>query len=849
MKNNILRLFLILFMAISYCIANAQSFHAKVSNAQGKALAKVTVTANDSQGHIVKFCTTNDKGEFSFDSSSKAISHISLNIMGYEKKEIAVGKWQNGATIVLTPKDYVLKEVNIRPDRVRQHGDTLMYSVASFKQGQDRSIADVIRKMPGLEVSPTGQISYEGKAINKFYIEGMDLMGSKYAQASENLSADNVRRVEVYRGHQPVKSLRGVQFSDQAALNIVLKDNAKSAWTGIADIGVGAQLQSSNDMLYSGRLMAMVFGKKQQNLSMAKAENTGKDIASETMEFSNAQQSVETNDILANLSVSSPDIDESRTRFNTSYLATVNHLIRDKKDNDLRLQADYLWNRLEGGNYSETAYNDINGIVVSEETTMKAYENQLKGELTYTANKDKAYLKNTIKGLVNFNKSTGNTLVGNENILQQVKPRKRFLSEHFEMIRPLGSGTLKISSQTGYNYLPGKLLTIDKETEKLDVTSLNSNNVATFIFRIGKFHVANDVGFRLKSQKLDVDYMLESSSEHYRQQDFYIAPSLNLERNAIKLRAKVDAGLCHRDNGSDDDLHFRLQPDFYINYAATATTELSLNYLYRERDNDITSVFHTPIFTSYRSQTSHSRDLLTRGYHVVNLGVNYNQPVKGMFAYLSLRYNRMTNEMLYQSTLHGSKYLRQPTDKTYDGNAYSIFGRLSRSLHWAKTFISLTSSLTQSDLRLLRNEEEIPWRMVHANINLRVSMQPSKLCSFEVASNFDVSKQKDRSGNGSVDDCLKAFNHSFKAFLFLGKHIEIGINGDVYHSSDNSVSTNFFADAHVAYKYKRGELSLSMNNIFGNSNYERRIITTTTTQYSSCRLRPREILFKLSVDL
>ena len=77
----------------------------------------------------------------------------------------------------------------------------------------------------------------------------------------------------------------------------------------------------------------------------------------------------------------------------------------------------------------------------------------------------------------------------------------------------------------------------------------------------------------------------------------------------------------------------------------------------------------------------------------------------------------------------------------------------------------------------------------------------------------------------------------------------MGINGDIYHSSDNSVSTNFFAAAHISYKYKHGELSLSMDNIFGNSKYERCIITTTTTQYSSYRLRPREILCKLSVDL
>lgn len=68
------------------------------------------------------------------------------------------------------------------------------------------SIVDVISKMPGLEVKQDGRISFEGRPFNKFYIEGMDLMGSKYAQASENMSADMISSVQVIQHHQPIKS-------------------------------------------------------------------------------------------------------------------------------------------------------------------------------------------------------------------------------------------------------------------------------------------------------------------------------------------------------------------------------------------------------------------------------------------------------------------------------------------------------------------------------------------------------------------------------------------------------------------------------------------------------------------
>lgn len=43
-----------------------------------------------------------------------------------------------------------------------------------------------IAKMPGLQVNDDGTIAYQGRRINKFYIEGMDMLGTKYAQASRN---------------------------------------------------------------------------------------------------------------------------------------------------------------------------------------------------------------------------------------------------------------------------------------------------------------------------------------------------------------------------------------------------------------------------------------------------------------------------------------------------------------------------------------------------------------------------------------------------------------------------------------------------------------------------------------
>ena len=78
----------------------------------------------------------------------------------------------------MVPSDIKLKEVKIKSNRVSVKEDTITYEVSGFRMPQDRSIADVLKKMPGLEVLPGGTIRFEDKNISKLYIEGMDLMGT-----------------------------------------------------------------------------------------------------------------------------------------------------------------------------------------------------------------------------------------------------------------------------------------------------------------------------------------------------------------------------------------------------------------------------------------------------------------------------------------------------------------------------------------------------------------------------------------------------------------------------------------------------------------------------------------------
>lgn len=85
-----------------------------------------------------------------------------------------------------------MREVVVKAPPIRRQEDTIAYQVKSFLRPGDSHLEDILRKLPGISVSENGVVSYQGKAINKFYIEGQDLLGDDYVQATRNMPVDAV---------------------------------------------------------------------------------------------------------------------------------------------------------------------------------------------------------------------------------------------------------------------------------------------------------------------------------------------------------------------------------------------------------------------------------------------------------------------------------------------------------------------------------------------------------------------------------------------------------------------------------------------------------------------------------
>lgn len=844
--------FLLLFLTLfSNVILFAQTFTGKVKGKDGEPLVGASVVASAEGNSTIAYCITSDKGAYKLTiPEGKQPVSVVVSYMGYQKKTLPFSDLKDGMTITLTEGGFQLKEVKVKAQRIQSTGDTLTYSVAGFKQGQDRSIADVIAKMPGLEVKADGSVEYQGKPINKFYIEGLDLMGSQYGVANNNISADKVQSVQVMENHQAVKSLRGVSFSEQAALNLVLKDDAKAVWTGSADLGLGY----GDGMLYDCRLMGMRFNKKFQTLMMYKNNDIGKRLDNEVLDLAALLKGRTGTDsgILSMMSVGAPDLAEDRYTFNHSHLVAGNWLWKTGKDSELRLQGNGFIDKTDMQSYCSSTYLTLADLpVIIEEQNVTNTRSEWKGEANYQYNGSKTYIKNNVRGYMDFNKSVGFMLYNDQRTDMMVKPHKRSLTEDFQLSHTNTNGNVyKVNSYWAYNNLPGQLLTIGGMTERLNLGFFTTQNDATFKYKIGKHYLNNVLGIDYDHQNIGV--AMEDNAEQssaYQLLRTYWTPSMSFLFGKHRLDMETKLSYAHQSYKQSKSNNFWLDPSLRWNWKPTTVSEFSANVSYSNTPLKGMSIYDTPIFTNYRTIRTNRGKTEVQHTLLATVGYKYSNPVAGVFFNIRPMFNRTSGNILYQSNLKNNIYSMTATDKEYDLQTFGLSGRISKTFSWAKTLIALGASHNVTDYSLLVSEVVNDARMNNTNVGFDYSLRPLHQLSIEGKSNVNIYKQQNLTrpelSSGSTTD----WQHFLNLHIFPADKWMLSVKNELFHTDEEGIDANYFLDLALSYKAKRWELSLMANNIISTLEFERRILGNTVESYSITRLRPREFMVKWSFDL
>ena len=424
-----------------------------VTDSLGKAVdAYVTVSPKasllrgDERGAIIGFADTDAKGHYRLQFRSEADSVV-VTAAGMAIGNVSriVANRSQRLDISVRQKAIDLKEVSVKADKIRQRGDTLNYNVAAYSQQGDRVIGDVLKRMPGIEVSESGAIKFNGKSIKKFYVEDMDLLQGRYGLATNNINASDVATVQVLEHHQPIKALQDKSLTDDVAINLKLKNSAKGTVAINTMIGIGGErptpspsrqggessgLNEANSaqlpppftggvgggsFLWTAEVVGMYFAKKRQNMTLYKGNNSGDDVSRELTEHYSNINSVglypfcPTNAVLPNGS----GLPQKRTFDNHSHIATMNHLEKVGKDSEVTMNVAYHHDdiRREGTSESDRFVSDDSRLLTTETLTSRTHLNDLTGNLRYMWNAKNGFLANVIKfdGSWNDDKVSGVT--------------------------------------------------------------------------------------------------------------------------------------------------------------------------------------------------------------------------------------------------------------------------------------------------------------------------------------------------------------------------------------------------------------------------------------------------------
>ncbi|NER12536.1 TonB-dependent receptor [Leptobacterium flavescens] len=207
-------------------------------------LANVLATIK-ATGKIETYSITSKEGRYQLVLPVNADYILKISFLGFapQSKELKIGANSEDITMdfVLKPLTNELEGVELVSDiPVTVKGDTIVYAADAFTNGREKKLGDVLKKLPGVEVTDDGEIEVEGKTVSKVMVEGKDFFDGDSKLATRNIPADAVNKVEVLKNYNEISQLRGLgNDQDNIAINIKLKEGKKKFWFGEVTAGIG----------------------------------------------------------------------------------------------------------------------------------------------------------------------------------------------------------------------------------------------------------------------------------------------------------------------------------------------------------------------------------------------------------------------------------------------------------------------------------------------------------------------------------------------------------------------------------------------------------------------------------
>lgn len=823
----------------------------------GESIPGVNVIAKNHNGKLIGFSTTDHVGNFSITINEQSDSlFISANMLRYKpfSKKVKVGR--EPITILLEEGALQLQEVVVKADRIRENGDTITYSVSSFAQKQDHTIGDVLKRMPGIDVANNGKIQYQGTDINKFYIEGNDLLGGKYGIATNGISHDDIGAVEVMENHQPMQVLRGLSFSDQAAINLKMKNRSKATFLVHGTLA-GGWSQQPKGTLWQGDIFTMMVTGRYQMITTFKGNNTGVNLSDQLIDFTSDRPDEGLEGYISLSTPVTPNLQRNRSFLNRSWMVSSSHLLKTGKG-EFKAQIDYNHDRVSAQGASKTTYFLESGDkVILEDKNSLSHSNALTGKFSYEVNEKSYFLNNTLSADVSWNYLTLNT-IGTLANTQSARMPEYSVSNLLKVIKRFGNNKLvTFTSRNEWNSLPERL-TVSHEGEiygeHIRQHSIYTDERASLGFVFNRVLLSLEAGLAGYFRKLDTDiWGIEYENLTDREElttDYlriFAAPKIEWSYKKLELSLNLPVNLYSYffTGGLRNRTEFFLSPSLAARFRITPRMSLTLRGSAHRSPASLHNIHDSSILTDYRSFSSGVDDYYSSSGQSLSLSYNYRNAQSGVFLMAMGRYGWNRSKFGTVQNIVGDYIFHSYRPQPSDSRNAMAFLNVSKTLDFMRGAVGLKGNYS-------RMESTILSQGVHTDYqNDSFSLSPSINGNISSAFNWTLRFTWDRSILKISDMSSRRsdnFIYSGNITLTPCRLITWTAGGEFYC---NQIETDRYKemlmlDTKLTFNVSKSiEISASATNLLNKKSYSYTTYGTLSQYERSSQLRGREFLISI----
>ena len=839
-----------------------RSISGSITEKNGEVVAGANVLVQSADGkRLFSYGSSDGEGRYEVRFRSDADS-VSVSVTGFNLAKVSMVVPANIGRLDFSVEYSALKikEVKVEASAIERKKDTVSYYVANFKDSTDRSIGDVLQKLPGIEVAPSGQIKYQGKAINKFYVEGLDMLGSQYGIATNNIQASDIAKVEVYEDHQPIKVLQDWVASDRAAINLILKSGAKGAWNGVVQAGAGYQ-----PVLWNGEVTPMFFGNNFQTIMTYKTNNTGDDVARELESSMGLGWDAER--LTGIQEAGNPPVNERLYLNNNIHSVSINTINKTGEDSDLTVNAYYIHDNRNQAAENRTSYfiPGQNPLDVYENIDAESISDRMQVALQFRNNANKNYLNNRLSFNGSWNRNNGVVGDGNQEISQVHMQPRIAVDNDFRMIRRFGKWQVDFVSNTDYNRLTSELQVkpmvfsqfFDEEgdgtRQHIEAERFRTENSVSTSYRAGfwNFYLKGGVYAHIENLSTVLSPLNGIGSVadslmngcRWRRFDVSLQPQIAYSKHSFNMSfvSPLEVAVINGRN------HYLARPSVYMNWKISYNLKMSAYGAYNMNLGDLYDSYSGYIMRDYRSVSKKEGNSARTGTQNYGLDMSYSNPASALFASADVSYFRSSRSQPVNNLYEGDSFIAEAIERDNVSSGLSANGRVSKRFSTISTTVSLNGGWSRNWSETMVQGEVTPVTMDRYNVGGALNSNIGRYVIFDYSGSYSVHSID---GYNSVDPVgtLKqnaALNFVIAKRVLLNVGAEHYFCGEIQGEDRNMV----FMNASASYKFKKFEFILEGRNLLDKRSFSAIEYSNTFSYAYAYELRPLSVMFKVRFSL